>query len=695
MLYPTLVIGLPSWGHHLVERVKPLWEERLGERVLALEVASLEAWHRGIRHLRSLPRVTYLERQGFPVDPTLNLVILAQAKDQALIPLCQEIEEAFSSGPYRGLELRLHLVLFLRDSADFQALEAFTPDRNYPLACRVWPLSLWSRNGLHLPKEEHLSLWVQHFVEALVLNSNPLGVHKGRDWVGLGIARLERHRPGADQLAPWLWEIVQQITLAPPPDLPPPPTPPPLSLSWPKAPERRSCETFPDWSGGVWDSFRRDLREKGEASLEKPLLPWEESLPLEYGRQALLRGIPSLRAALPVLDKALEEGAKAQERILEELDGVMGLQGKRARLARLETRRLRGRPVDPEEIRKLQEALASVDRALEEADVLLFLERDGEALKAKDELDKLRQDFEGLREQWEVQVGSPPPSPPPNLWQRIRLWWAKVWGRKPITPKDVETPSRKRLCDRAWAILREAHGLEETYTQRYLHYLNRWREVVLLYAYQYALRRERERARAALARIETFSVPLTAAEENPLVVRLPAESIPQVLLRETAKALVTSGALEAFWDGDEVAFRQALLEHAGKLAQQIPPVRVGAVPEEVWSALVLAAAPRVPIRNWPEHRQYAYVLGHAGQQRWGEPREEMAWFPGETVLMRMVYPLAPEHLLLEVVEGLPPEPPPPTSAEPAEPPPELRREREAEVVRGNPLIDELLEVPHE
>jgi hypothetical protein len=148
---------------------------------------------------------------------------------------------------------------------------------------------------------------------------------------------------------------------------------------------------------------------------------------------------------------------------------------------------------------------------------------------------------------------------------------------------------------------------------------------------------------------------------------------------------VKEGALEALWDGDPQGLEGHLWEAAERLAAELGDVQLSRPQEELWSTLVAAAAPRVLARHWPEHHQYAYVLGPAPGTRWGEAYDQEGWLPGESVLLRLVFPLAPDHLLEDTVR-----PAPEATKEPPEGQEPPAASQEGAVRRENPLLDELL-----
>ncbi|WP_448376980.1 hypothetical protein, partial [Fervidobacterium sp.] len=182
---------------------------------MALEVVGPKEVERGLVALLSQGRQLELKRKGLEPDPALTLVVLAEAEREGLLDFLDALRGESQRGPWAGMELRLHLVLFLFGPEGLEVLKALPPDPGFQPPTRVWPVSRWGRNGLYLPREEHLSVWVQHFVEALVASRAPLQPEKGLDWVGLGIARLELERPSPGALVPLLWEAVKGVRIGP------------------------------------------------------------------------------------------------------------------------------------------------------------------------------------------------------------------------------------------------------------------------------------------------------------------------------------------------------------------------------------------------------------------------------------------------------------------------------------------------
>ncbi len=502
-------------------------------------------------------------------------------------------------------------------------------------------MSRWGRNGLYLPREEHLSVWVQHFVEALVASRAPLQPEKGRDWVGLGIARLELERPSPEALVLPLWEAVKGLRLGPAPALPPPPSRRFHQSPLPPPPERESCTEHPQWDAHLsrWEAYRKEEASRANQAGEEALFALDAPTPYALGRQALLAGLPALSEALARLEGAAKAAEEERRGLLELLDRAAGVAEKRARLHRLRSRRSRLERKDlEEEARALERELEPVDQAIGEGDAAFFLRGDPEAREAEERLVELAQRFRENERRWKSELEDRPPPPAPS-WKRW-LWGilARLRLRRPGAEPAAEE-NRKTLCDRAWKLLHEAWNEEEKRTQRYLHYEALLHRFTLLTEYLKALSRERERALRAQGLAEAFAPAPKAPEENPLVVRIPKPILPgHPRLQEAARLLVKEGALEALWDGDPQGLEGRLREAAEELVGELGHVPLPEPQEELWSTLVAAAAPRVLARHWPEHRQYAYVLGPAPGTRWGRPTTGKTGFPGRASSCASCFP---------------------------------------------------------
>ena len=688
MVHPTLLVAFPGLAETLVRAAKPLWAARLGPRALALEVVGPKDVERGLVALLSQGRQLELKRRGLEPDPALTLVVLAEAGREGLPEFLEALRGESQRGPWSGMELRLHLVLFLLGPEGLEALKALPPDPGLQPPTRVWPVSRWGRNGLYLPREEHLSVWVQHFVEALVASRAPLQPEKGLDWVGLGIARLELERPSPETLVPTLWEAMKGLRIGPTPALPPLPSrrfapgPPPAP------PERKSCTEHPEWNAHLsrWETYRKEEGLRAIEAGEETLFALDAPTPYALGRQALLVGLPALPEALARLEAAARAAEEERRGLLELLDRAAGVAGKRARLHRLRSRRSRLEREDlEEEARALEQELEPVDQAIGEGDAAFFLRGDPEAREAEEKLAELAQRFQENEKRWKSELEDQPPPPAPSWKRWLRGLLVRLRLARPeVRPAAEET--RKTLCDRAWKLLYEAWAEEEKRTQRYFHYEALLHRFALLTEYLKVLRRERERALRAQSLAEAFTPVPQVPEENPLVVRIPKPLLPgHPRLQEAARLLVKEGALEALWDGDLQGLEERLRETAERLAAELGDVHLPRLQEDLWSTLVAAAAPRVLARHWPEHRQYAYVLGPAPGTRWGEAYDQEDWLPGESVLLRLVFPLAPDHLLEDTVQTAPEEPKEPSEGQEPSPTP-----KEEVVRRENPLLDELL-----
>ncbi len=678
MVHPTLLLPFPS-ARSLVEPLYPVWEKRLGPRAPALEKALPQAWREGLWRLLDQTRLLALRKRGFPPDPALTVVLLASPLEEDLEATLDALEGFFLGGESRGIEARLHLVLLLRTPEEFQAAARFPPLPDHPLPSRVWPLALWNRRGARLPREEHLRTWVQHFVEALLLTQAPLQPARGRDWMGLGLARMERAYPEAQELVPGLWEAIKEAGQGEPPPfcLPdaPKPLPPP---QYPSKPEREDCLTYPEWRGPKWEEAFRMRAQEEQAALDEALLPLESAVRFPCVEEALTQGPKALEALLRALREVQVEVRAKQDQLLEELDEGLGLKGQRIHFKRLKARKDRGRPVDPEEFAALEALFAELEAALEEGDLEALLGRDGEARAIQKKLAELEKELEEGREVWRTQVETPPPPKPQGFWARLR----ERFFPRPVP--SSRSSLRKRLCDEAWATLGEAHDLHAAYAAKRERYGRIRQEYVFLKALLLALAEEEARIQEGLERIQRFTPKAPFRPANPLVVQLPGPRPPRSAYRQEAQRLLEEGILDYLWSmEDPEALEEELLEGARRLLAFTPPPGLLNPSPEAWALLVEAATPQVPLRTWPEHRAYAYVLGEAQGMRWGEPYGEEPWREGEVVLLRLVYPLVPEDLWREGAEPLAEEEPVPSEGF-------FQRAPMKDDLRPNPLLDEVL-----
>lgn len=677
MVQPTLIISFPS-ARFLVEPLYAIWEKRLGPKALALEKALPQAWRKEFWRLLSQSRLQALHARGFPPDPAPTLVVLASPLDGELEDTLSDLEAFFLGAGSQGIEARLHLVLLLRNLEDFRAAGRFPPDPSHPLPSRVWPLSLWNRRGRYLAREEYLQVWVQHFVEALLHTKAPLQPTQGRDWMGLGIARMERTQPQAHDLIPELWEAIKGAggDYSPTFTLPQPPKTS-SEARYPPKPERQDCLHYPEWQGPLWEKALQALAQKEETALEEALLSLENPIRFSGVDEALCKGPKALEATLAVLQGVRAELQTRRHAVLAELDEGLGLRGQRARYRRLKARKDRGKPDNTEDFNRLEALFQKLDESLGDGCPEVLLEKDGEARALQDELNRLKAELEEGQKAWNELEVAPPPSRPQRL-----------WGLFPLRSTATEPPtSRKRLCDEAWSLLEEAHKLHTAYAAKLEKCRRICLEVSYLNALLPALDEEERRLQETLERIQSFSPRAPSRANNPLVVRLAGPRPPRSAYRQEAARLLQDGILEHLWYGDDQeALEEALLEGAEHLLAHIPPPEPLNPSSEAWVRLVEAATPQIPVRTWPEHRAYAYVLGSAQGQRWGEPYAEEPGREGEVVLFRLLYPLSAEDLWREGVEPFFEEGEAPSQGGPD------RMGEPRDSLRPNSLLDELQEL---
>ncbi len=380
---------------------------------------------------------------------------------------------------------------------------------------------------------------------------------------------------------------------------------------------------------------------------EEVLVPSRGPHPLRARAAGAPFGTPCPGGNAPPPAGEMKEVEARRAEVLEVLDRTLGVAEKRARLRRLRERvqrgSLRGRDDLEREIRELEEKLLPVDRAIQEGNIGPFVQADAEAREAEQALADLEQEFQANRERWAQGLENQPAKPEP-FWKR---WIQALWTRLRRTPSPGNSTLdqarlRKRLCDRAWHLLQEAQAFEEKRTQRHLHYEEVLHRFTLYTAYLQALRREHDRAQRALALATGFQPLPTHPEDNPLVVRIPRQILPNhPAVQGEARLLLKEGALEALWDQDVQGLERRLHEAAGRLAEALGSVPLTPPDENLWSTLVTAASPRVLVRNWPEHRRYAYVLGPGPAVRWGRPVTTKSGSAGRAFSFAWSFPWLP------------------------------------------------------
>ncbi|MDM7323470.1 MAG: hypothetical protein P3W93_000480 [Thermus sp.] len=686
MLHPTLVLSFPGTLHHLVEGLIPVWKSRLGLGQLCLEVrdASVFGLKDGLTALLSQTRVRQLQENGYTVDYAVNLVVMAEAQEPGLADLVPELTRFFSSHT-QAFEARLHAVLLYEEPDALQQLSVLDPDPHAPLPTRVWPLSRWNKRGLWLPSEEALATWVQHFIEVMVLKESPLDPQAGREWVGLGVARLEEHLDPCHYVAP-LWEAVKKMGLGPPGPLPKISFPGLPTLDLPVHPKEREADARPMWRGQDWEEYLQQLQAKAMAVLEQELARLEEGAFPRYLRRALLKGPATLQNALQEFNNLLEGLKRQRNGLLDELDKVVGLEGVRARFHRLEARRQKGRPVDPMELEELRQALASVDRALEEGDIRYFLEKDPIAQKAALELKGHQEVFAKSLEKCRDDSPSSEKLAPASFTARLVASLQNLFRglRSPKQVAAVNVP-----CERAWRELEHSYELHQTYADRFRHYLNQWVQLQFLESLLHLAAEERRRAEEALKVATSLKVEDCPQPETLVFRPFSSLSLPQPLITQEAARLVEEGILEYIVERDLDGLQLALRQGAERLIKEMQGGLHGPteIPQETWMALLDAASPASLVSNWPNHRRFTYVLGRHNPAHWNEPIfGDPDWFGNEVLVMRFVHPIEPQQILRTQDPSWATPQPTPVAPPEAMPAP---MEGEA-VIRENALLDGLI-----
>lgn len=680
MLHPTLVLTFPGALRHLIQDLPPVWQERLGIRALCLEVgeASSHGLALGLQSLLSQPRIRQLQESGYVVDSALNLVVMAGADDPALPGFTQQIQGFFGS-KNQGFEVRLHIVLLWPETGDAANLDALAPNAHVRVSTRVWPLTRWTMRGLWLPSDEHFRTWLQHFVEVLVLKDSPLNPHQGLEWAGLGVARLEWGQPDPCHYLLPLWNAVAAVNLGPsepPPDLTLPSVP---TLDPPRHPRDRKADDSPHWQREEWRAYLERLKEEAVNTIARTLNSLEDKLISRYLQNALAKGLPALEKRIESLREKEEELLEEQRSVLEEVDRLSGLEGVRAQISLLEKQQRRGRPINSEELSSLLKRLAPLEEALEIGNIDYFLGKDTSAQEATRRLRELEEAFTQSMAKCQETFSTKAEEPPPSPWVRILQWIKNILLPKRYTPAPA---SANLPCERTWRTLEHAYTQYQIIAERYQHYLSLWMKVDLLESLRLLIQEQVRKAQDTLSFATSVKIE-GCPEQDPQVFRYaPVREVPSGLLKDEAQRLIKQGILQFVAAGDAEGLQLALLEGAQRLAEKLPQQNPNNVPipTDVWQLLMDAAAPTVPVANWPDHKRYTYVLGRGYPDRWTESLiVDNEWMPGETLVIRFVYPLKPDQVLRMQDE---------TYAPPEPLPPEIPKSDEG-VVRENELLDEI------
>ena len=686
-MHPTLLLTLSDTWRPLVGDLETKWKERLGLKAHCLEIhdASVQDLSLGVRGILDYTRVRKLEEHGYTVVPALNLVLLAEANDPQLREITHSIVD-FLSTQGHGLDTRLHIVLLWPEKDDPAHLDYLAPAPDAPVPTRVWPLCRWTKRGMWLSTQDSFRTWLQYFVEILLLKDSPLNPPLGRQWAGLGIAKIEWGQPDPCHYLIQLWQAVLRLDLGsahPPlklalPDLP--------SVSPPKNPEDRNPDESPRWQEEDWKEYRQTLQERASATMASFLNNLEDWLSLHFLQRPLREGLPQLQETIRVLKEKDEELQEQQTALLEELERLLGLEGIRARKQLLDKQRERGHPINAEELRVLSERLEPFDKALETGSIDFFLDRDSEFQEAKDELKKLEEAFDQTLANCQEAASAKMAQPPSSVWARIlrQIKQILLFNRSSANQASANLP-----CERAWRILERAYRKHEVIADRHHQYLSLWMKLDLLGSIRLLIREYVRRASETLSFASSLKIEGCPGEEPQVFRYIPAREVPPPLLEEEAHRLVKKGILDFVAAKDIEGLQISLLEGAERLVNKLKHADPGtiSIPDDEWGIVMNAAAPLVPTINWPEHQHYTYVLGSASPNRWTEPLiTDRDWKPGETLVLRLVYPLLPEHILQ--IHNVDWQVQPQSSPVPSPPP--VSKDEEG-VMRVNSLIDEILE----
>lgn len=529
------------------------------------------------------------------------------------------------------------------------------------------------------------------------------------------MVRLEVKKPDPWDWLAILWGEIRTVRVAEVPPRPPWPKWDGIarlkeaepSLRPPPSPERTNCYEAPPWNvEATWEAYRAIcVRQCSRVSEDlRPAL--DEEGALERQRESLLAGYQSLRLTVEEAERELRQINSRIDQLRDIFDAAARLGGKRARLRRLQERQDGGRPVDERELERLRAEVKPVDEAIEAADLDFFLAKDPQALQALREAEQAHQAFETILRQWEERERTVQEEKKQKQ-GRLRRLGAFVLRTLRVLPPVREEADEQvtTLCKRAWEQLVIAWEAQQKYQACFETYLDRWSELVLALGCRDLLQKELAQARVTLERIERMQLPSPKKiRESSLVIAVAQLTEPPLAeLRRKAKELVQNGFWEWFWDGDVDGARQTLVEAVRSVAEELPLARIATyLDDKIWDAALVAAAPRALLQHRPEQRSYGFVLGGDGAPQWSERSDTGQWWaPDEILLVRLVYPVAPSHLL-EAGQGAEEQEDGETGTAPTQTPvrePAAREavhaaspERPSSVVsRANPLVAEMLQ----
>ncbi|GGM16640.1 hypothetical protein [Deinococcus aerophilus] len=648
MLHPTLLTAFPGTAQQLLPDLQAHWKTRPGPLLAALEVsAHPEDLTAALIRLLAQDRQLQLRRQGHRTDSAVTLVWLADAHDPGVGAAVQKLRGLLQHAEWAGLEVRLHLLLFLPDvarpdphgweQARAQLLE-LREDPDATPVTRVWPLSLRNRADLYLRAAQDLLPLLAHFVELCVHSGDVLNpaVPSGRDWAGLGLARMQLRGAPISEIAGQLWQLLREEQLGPLPPLPP--APEALQAVVDSVPPGQGHHADP-WAQAAMQALR-PAREQ----LERQLSQLDSLLPWEYGREALLRGLPHLQEAHVRLRAAVKRSGEALDAAVAPFDDVAGVGGKRARLRRINARLNVGRSVDEHELDRLNDALAPVDDALGEHNAQAFLDMEREVAERRSRVQRWSDQLSELREELAA-LPEPPPAPPPGCVGGL----LRLLRRVPPPPEPPQVLQRRTLERRVTALYADLQREHAQLTARRLRWDNQLMVYRLALAYHEAVRHESERADQALAHLQALTAE-TARTENdqPLVITATREQhIPPEALREEARALLRQGLGELFWDDDVDEARSRVRDAGLRLREEHRSPQLHDLDENLWATALLAAAPRVVSRSTPSQQLTFTLLGAVNPVPLASHyTAHDTWFPDETLLVQMLWPLHPDQLLI-------------------------------------------------
>jgi len=535
----------------------------------------------------------------------------------------------------------------------------------------------------------------------------------GLDWSAIGCCEMVIGRPSAANFAAEIWQVMRKVSLLRPassavadrfaskqnidpeevgdvaavkpaddweawfqhlenlssvpldslPEIPSCPPVPKLeldSLECPSCPEKRNCLEHPVWEvDNRWQTFSEKVKADCQQRLDSPLERLQCAFTGDLLSRALDMGFPAVEELHRRLGKKLRQANAELSVALEPFERLTGNVRLRSRSA---TSGAFGAGATSEDADPQLKRMAD---ALDHCELDFFLNKDEAAQELQRRLADIRSQFEQNEKQWNdlVRDAETPPDKQPrkSLWRRIIAAFKRLFkGKSPSLPDPrneeelddglARTDQRKRLCNKAWELLRTGHETYGEWWKLESVWLERWAELQVRRSYRDALRLALEKCEEVFNRAKEIKIERTRHETSGLRIEL---ELPTSVTRDAAQRiaanLVASGLLRTLLsEGARSFITRITLEAERGIATLPTPSLEELLGEEAWMAAFRVAAPRVMVAHRPEQRHHSLVFSPGNPPRLPEPT--LAGPPRQdacAVLFRVVSPIHPQDILAD------------------------------------------------